>query len=82
MVCENDFAVQDGKLRVHLISTRSTVKKSDSFIVEYGGEYLLMNGGVKDFNRTLARLRDCLISAPRCSRGILRFSATRVASYA
>lgn len=41
----NDFAPHDGILRVHLIAHGVDPAKSDAFLLEYNGTYLMIDGG-------------------------------------
>lgn len=42
----NDFAVRDGMLRVHLIGHGEEPPKSDAFLLEYNGAFVLIDGGL------------------------------------
>jgi hypothetical protein len=52
----NDFAVQDGILRVHLIGHGEEPPKSDAFLLEYNGAYVLIDGGLTDCDVSLRYL--------------------------
>ncbi len=46
MIYANDFAAKTGRLRAHFIGHRpGPHKKSDAFLVEYDGEFTLIDGG-------------------------------------
>ena len=52
----NDFAVRDGVLRVHLIGHGEEPPKSDAFLLEYNGAYVLIDGGLIDCDASLKYL--------------------------
>ena len=52
----NDFAAQDGILKVHLIGHGEEPPKSDAFLLEYNGAYVLIDGGVTDCEASLQYL--------------------------
>lgn len=56
----NEFAANDGVLRVHFIGHPSYEGKSDAFLIQYGSELYLVDGGfsaVTDTHAYLRRLR-------------------------
>ena len=60
MIYLNDFAPHDGVLRVHLIAHGPDYPKSDAFLLELDGEYLLIDGGMEHITASytyLVRLR-------------------------
>ena len=44
----NEFAIKDGELRVHLIGHGVEPPKSDAFLLEYNGVFVLIDGGLFD----------------------------------
>ena len=44
----NDFAVHDSVLRVHMIGHGEEPPKSDAFVLEYNGAFVLIDGGLED----------------------------------
>ena len=60
IVYANEFAPRDGVLRVHFIGHPSYEGKSDAFLIQYGSELYLVDGGfsaVTDTHAYLRRLR-------------------------
>lgn len=52
----NDFAPHDGVLRVHMIAHGDKPPKSDAFLLEYNGAYILIDAGVPDNDASLQYL--------------------------
>jgi len=48
MVFANDYAAQNGKLKVYFIGHSENVQKADAFVVCYNGEVYLIDGGHTD----------------------------------
>lgn len=71
MIYLNDFAPHDGVLRVHLIAHGPDYPKSDAFLLELDGEYLLIDGGMEHITASytyLVRLR-ARLADPGARRG-------------
>ena len=70
----NDFAVKDGILRVHMIGHGEEPPKSDSFLLEYNGAFVLIDGGLTDCRASLDYLteirRTLLLSHPELQEEI------------
>lgn len=58
MMYANDLAVKDGILRVHMIGHGEEPPKSDAFLLEYNGEFVLIDGGLVDCPAALDYLMD------------------------
>ena len=52
----NQFAHRDGLLRVHMIGHGAETPKSDAFLLEYNGVYIMIDGGKNDCDATLEYL--------------------------
>jgi len=52
----NEFAKKDGMLRVHMIAHGETPAKSDAFVLEYNGAYILIDAGVPENDASLQYL--------------------------
>lgn len=52
----NEFAKKDGLLRVHLIGHGEEPPKSDAFLLEYQGMFVLIDGGLFDCDASLNHL--------------------------
>lgn len=72
----NEFAARDGMLRVHMIGHGSEPKKSDAFLLEYNGTFIMIDGGLEncdaslryllEIRRTLLSGHEELIDDPTC----------------
>ena len=54
----NDFAAKDAHLRVHMIGHGSDTKKSDAFLLEYQGAFVMIDGGMEECDATIRYLLD------------------------
>ncbi len=58
MVFANDYAAKNGRLRVHFIGhEQGKFKKTDAFLVEFDGEFTLIDGGMKSVQAGITYLK-------------------------